>query len=112
MGNETVDYGKVTGIYTQQKVLAVAPILPSRLSNAVSILPQSRYTGNGNKSRERTVDDVLEEASRILGRKRGITVSEQVSYFIFDRSSMLVRAHSLYLDTKFSFQEYTSLLKN
>ena len=55
MENETVDYGKVTGMVHSTEVWcsrrAWDPLycLPSRLSNAVSILPQSRYLGNGNQ---------------------------------------------------------------
>ena len=56
MENETVDYGKVTGMGTLNRKFwgsrrAWDPLycLPSRLSNAVSILPQSRYLGNGNQ---------------------------------------------------------------
>ena len=55
MENETVDYGKVTGmVHSTESFGAVdGPgmlyCLPSRLSNAVSILPQSRYLGNGNQ---------------------------------------------------------------
>ena len=56
MENETVDYGKVTGmVHSTESFGAVdgpgIPLycLPSRVSNAVSILPQSRYLGNGNQ---------------------------------------------------------------
>ena len=55
MENETVDYGKVTGMVHSTEVWssrwAWDPLycFSSRVSNAVPILPQSRYLGNGNQ---------------------------------------------------------------
>lgn len=86
MSEETIDYGQVTGWYTQQRVLV---LLMDRSIRFIVFLQgcqmRCQYCHNPdtwametNKSRERTVDDVLEEALRyrgFWGKKGGITVS-------------------------------------